>query len=88
MGRTFSLTTEDEWKCRAAGIVTFKMPTMQHGTLRNEDVLCEGYRCMMLLYALNELFFIFDQVKHQQGIDKRLVMAYEILCLMGLQCTE
>ena len=33
----------------------------------------------MLLYALDELFFIFDQVKWQQGIDERLVVAYEIL---------
>ena len=65
MGRTFSLATEEEWKCRAGGIATFKMPTMQHSTLRNEDIVHEGYRPKMLLYALDELFFIFDQVKCQ-----------------------
>ena len=88
MGRTFSLATEEKWKCRSDGVVSFKTPTMQHGTLQNEDVLCEGYRSKMLLYALNKLFYIYDQVKRQQGIDERLVMAYEILGLAALCCTE
>ena len=43
-GRTFSLATEEDWKCKSNGIASFKSPTMQCGTLRNEDVLCEGYR--------------------------------------------
>ena len=64
-GRTFSLATEEEWKSRADGVVTFKTPTMQCGTLWNEDVLCKGYQPKMLLYDLDELFFIFDQVKWQ-----------------------
>ena len=88
MGRTFSLATEEEWKCRVDGIATFKMPTMQHGTLQNKDILCEGYRPKMLLYALNELFYIYDQVKRQRGVDERLVVAYEILGLVVLCCTE
>ena len=88
MRRTFSLATKEEWKCRADGTATFKMPTMQHKTLWNEDVLCKEYRPKMLLYALNELFFIFHQVKRQRGVDERLIMAYKILCLMALQCTE
>ena len=92
MGRTFSLATK-EWESRAVGsrdngIATFKTPTMQCGTLCNEDVLCKGYRPKMLLYALDELFYIFDQVKRQQGTDERLVVAYKILCLSALQCTE
>ena len=92
-GRTFSLATEEEWKSRALGeraecIPTFKIPTMQHGTLCNEDMLCEGYRPKIFLYALDELFYIFDQVKWQQGTDERLIIAYEILCLSMLQCTE
>ena len=64
--------------------MTFKMPTMQCGTLQNEDVLREGYQPKMFLYALDELFFIFDQVKQQRGIDERFIMAYKILCLMAL----
>ena len=45
----------------------FKTPTMQCGTLRNEDVLHDGYQPKMLLYVvyLDELFYVFDQVKWQ-----------------------
>ena len=68
MQRTFSLATEGLWKSRALGgrdacIPTFKTPTMQPGSLHHEDVLCNGYQPKMLLYALDELFYIFDQVK-------------------------
>ena len=63
----FSLVTKEEWRCRADGIATFKTPTMQHGTLQNEDILHEEYWPKMLLYAPDELFFIFDQVKRQRG---------------------
>ena len=83
----FSLATEEEWKCRSNGVVSFKTP-MQRSTLQIEDVLHEGYKPKMLLYALNKLFYIYNQVKHQRGIDERLVMAYEILGLAGLCCTE
>ena len=84
---------EEEWKNRvvggrADGVATFKTPTMECGTLHNEDMLREGYRPKMLLYALDEPFYIFDQVKWQGGTDKRLIVAYEILCLSMLQCTE
>ena len=60
MGRAFSLATEEEWKCRASGGMSFKMPIMQCGTLWNEDILCKGHRPKMLLYALDELFYIID----------------------------
>ena len=69
-------------------IPTFKTPTMQYGTLHNEDVLHNGYQPKMLLYALDKLFYVFDQVKRQQGMDKKLIVAYKILCLSVLQCTE
>ena len=42
----------------------------------------------MLLYALDEFFYIFDQVKCHRGIDEKLVVAYEILSLAVLRCTE
>ena len=61
---------------------------MQWGTLCNEDVLHDGYQPKMLLYALDELFYVFDQVKRQQGMDKKLVVVFEILCLSALRCTE
>ena len=62
----------------------FKTPTMECGTLRNEDMLWEGYWPKMLLYTLDELFYVFDQVKQQQGTDEMLIVAYEILCLSTL----
>ena len=69
-GRNFSLATEEEWKSRAVGeradgIAMFKTPTMEHSTLRNEDMLCKGYQPKMLLYTLDKLFYMFDQVKRQ-----------------------
>ena len=84
-GRMFSSATEEDWKHKSDGIASFKTP---HGTLQNEDILHEGYRPKMLLYALNKLFYIYDQVKNQQCIDERLVVAYEILGLAALHCTK
>ena len=66
----------------------FKTPTMEHSTLHNEDTMQEGYRPKMLLYTLDELFHVFDQVKWQRGTDEKLVVAYKILCLSVLRCTE
>ena len=84
----FSLVTKEDWKCKSKGIASFKTPTMQCSTLWNEDVLCEGYRPKILLYTLDELFYIYDQVKHHRGIDEKLVMVYEILGLTTLCCME
>ena len=56
---------EKDWKLKSDGVASFKMPTMQHGILWNEGVLHEGYRPKMLLYAHDELFYIYDQVKLQ-----------------------
>ena len=92
-GRTFSQATEGLWKSRALGgrdacIPTFKTPSMQPGSLHHEDMLCNGYWPKMLLYTLDELFYVFNQVKPQQGTDKKIIVAYKILCLSALQCTK
>ena len=55
-----------------------------HDTLCNKDVLHKGYRPKMLLYAPDELFYILDQLKWQRGMDEKLIIAYEILCLAML----
>ena len=65
-------------------VPTIKTPTIQCSTLCNEDVLCDGYWPKMLLYALDELFYVFDQVKWQRGMDEKLIVAYKILCLSML----
>ena len=88
-GRTFSQATEGLWKSRVLGgrdvcIPTFKTPTMQPSSLCHKEVMHDGYRPKMLLYALDELFYIFDQVKWQWGLDEKIMIAYEILCLSTL----
>ena len=92
-GRTFSLAMEGLWKSRAFGgkdvcIPPFKMPSMQLGSLHHEEVMCDGYRPKMLLFTLDELFYIFDQIKRQWNADEKIVVACEILCLSTQQCTE
>ena len=60
--------------------MSFKTPTMQRNTLWHKDIMREGYRPKMLLYALNKLFYIYDQVKcHRRGVNEKLVVVYEIL---------
>ena len=91
--RTFSLAMEGLWKSRALGwrdacIPPFKMPSMQIGSLHHEDVMHDGYRPKMLLFALDKLFYIFDQIKKQWRVDEKIVVAYKILCLSVQQCTE
>ena len=61
---------------------------MQRDTLWYDDIMQEGYRPKMLLYTLDKLFYIYDQVKCYRGIDEKLVVAYEILSLAVLCCME
>ena len=42
----------------------------------------------MLLYALDELFYIYSQVKNLQRADEKVILAYEILCLSTNRCTD
>ena len=84
----FSFATEEDWKHKSKGVTSFKMPTIKHGIVRNEDILHEGYRPKMLLYALDELFYIYDQVKCHRGIDEKLVVTHKIFSLSTLHCME
>ena len=61
---------------------------MQRDTLWHDDIMWEGYRLKMLCYTLDKLSYIYDQVKHHRGIDEKLVVAYGILSLTALHCTE
>ena len=42
----------------------------------------------MLLFTLDELFYIFDQIKKQWRANEKIVVAYEILCLSMQWCTK
>ena len=61
---------EDEWKYKLEGITSFKMSTILHDTLQHNDIMQEGYRPKMLLYALDELFHIYD---HRGWVEKSCV---------------
>ena len=92
-GRTFSLAMEGLWKSWALGgkdacILPFKMPSMQLSSLHHKEVMHDGYRPKMLLFVLDELFYIFNQIRRQQNVDEKIVAAYEILCLFVQWCTE
>ena len=51
-------------------IPTFKSPSMHPSSLHHKEVMCDGYRPKMLLYALDELFYVFNQVKKQWSMDE------------------
>ena len=85
-GRTFTQATEGLWKMRAlggrhTGVPPFKMPTLQKGMLWAVESMRDGYHPKMLLYVLDELFYIYAQIKNSQQEDDKLMLAYEILCL-------
>ena len=48
----------------------------------------DSYWPKMLLFALDELFYIYSQIKKQRRADKKIVVAYEILCLSMNWCTD
>ena len=84
---------EGLWKSRALGgrdvcVPPFRMPSMDIGSLRHEDVMRDGYWPKMLLFALDELLYIYDQIKKQRRADEKIVIAYEILCLSTNRCTD
>ena len=91
--RTFSQATEVLWKTRVLGerdacVPAFKMQTLKTETLHPEDSMRDGYHPKMLLYALDELFYIFSQVKNLQTVDEKVVLAYEMLCISANRCTD
>ena len=61
---------------------------MQLSSLHHEEVMRDGYRSKMLLFVLDELFYIFDQIRRQRSADEQIVVTYKILCLSAQWCTE
>ena len=47
----------------------------------------DGYHPKMLLYTLDELFYVYALIKNAQRDDK-VVLAYEILCIAANRCTD
>ena len=73
---------------RDACVPPFNMPTLNKETLHHEDSMRDRYHPKMLLYALDELFYIYVQIKSSQRVDDKLMLAYEILCISANQCTD
>ena len=84
---------EGLWKARALGgrdacVPPFKMLTLNTDMLCPEDTMRDGYRLKMLLFALDELFYIYSQVKNLRRANEKIVLAYEILCILANWCTD
>ena len=84
---------EGLWKTRALGgrhacIPSFKMPTMDIATLHHKDAMRDGYWPKMLLFVLDELFYIYSQIKNLWRANEKIVITYEILCLSMNRCTD
>ena len=73
---------------RNVGIPPFKMPTLNKETLWAKYSMRDRYHPKMLLCALDELFYIYVQVKNSQRPDEKLMLAYEILCISTNRCTN
>ena len=91
-GRTFTHTTEGLWKTRAlggrdVGVPPFKTPTLNKGMLWAVEIMRDGYHPKMLLYTLDELFFIYAQIRDSLR-DESVMLAYEILCILSIRCTD
>ena len=73
---------------RDACIPPFKTLSMEVRSLHHKGIMRDIYQPKMLLFALDKLFYIYDQIKKQRRPDEKIVVAYEILCLSVNQCTE
>ena len=73
---------------RDAGVPPFKMPILNKETLWAKYSMRDGYHPKMLLYMLDELFYVYTQVKNSRRADEKLVLAYKILCISANHCTN
>ena len=56
--------------------------------LHHKDAMRDGYRLRMLLFMLDELFYIYSQIKNLWRVDEKIVITYKILCLSANWCTD
>ena len=83
----FSKSNEHLWWHINVEIADFQMLTYERNTGVPIDVLRTGSLPRMLLYALNELFYVYKGVGVNDA-DGQCVVAYEILMVALLHCTE
>ena len=68
-------------------VADFYTATFQRETGMAIDVLCTGYHPHVLMYALDELFFMYKRIQ-ANNLDVLHVVAYEILEIASLHCTK
>ena len=73
---------------RDVGIPPFKMPTFHKETLWAKESMRDEYHPKMLLYVLDELFYVYIQVKNSQRANDKLVLTYDILCILANCCMD
>ena len=83
----FFKENEEYWQHHADGVADFNTPTMEQKTLLHTNVMCTGSCPKMLLYAFDELFYIFRGLK-VTNVDMQCIVVYEILSFTLLHCTE
>ena len=83
----FSKSNEHLWQHINVEIDDFQMPTYERDTGVPIDVLRTGSHPHMLLYVLNELFYVYRGVG-ENDVDRQRVVAYEILTVASIHCME
>ena len=87
-GHGGALEEQGPGRGRDVCIPPFKTPSMDVGSLHQEDIVRDGYQPKMLLFTLDELFYIYDQIKKPWRADEKIIVVYKILCFSMNWCTE
>ena len=83
----FSKSNEHLWQHVKAEIADFQTPTYERDTGAPIDVLRTGSHLCMLLYVLDELFYVYKGVG-VNNMDGQRIVAYKILTVASLKCME
>ena len=81
-----SRDAEKQW-CMVSETADFYVPTLNLEDLIPYDKERKGLRLKMLLYALDEISYVFQKLK-PNDVDRRRVLGYEILSPTLLCCME
>ena len=85
-GGRFCKGNEHLW-CHVNEVVDFHTPTFKREMGTALDMLYTGYYPCVLMYTLDELFFVFMKLQ-ADDFNMQCVMAYEILQIVSCRCME
>ena len=86
-GGRFCRGSEHLWHHVNDEAMDFHTPTFQRETGAALDMLHTGYCLHVLMYMLDELFFIFKKLQ-ANDFDAQCMMAYDILQIASCRCME